>query len=123
MMFASSGSRPKVETMFTVIYSFHVKTGQQQTFEKAWAELTALIYENEGSLGSRLHRKDDNQYIAYAQWPNRERWQNSGARLPKESEVIRSAMRGSCEKIETLFELDVVNDLLSLQPLPLSKKD
>jgi heme-degrading monooxygenase HmoA len=101
--------------MFAVIYSFKVKPGQAKSFEKAWENLTHLIYEFEGSLGSRLHKKDDLHYIAYAQWPDKSTWQNSGAKLPESSADIRKAMKDACEHIETLYELDMITDLLKTE--------
>lgn len=98
--------------MFIAIYSFQVKEGQETSFERAWAELTKLIYQYEGSLGSRLHSKGDNAYVAYAQWPDRKTWENSGSNLPKKANEWRSMMRGACNKIETIFELDSKHDLL-----------
>lgn len=98
--------------MFAVIYAFTVKPGCQAVFEEAWAELTVLIREYEGGLGSRLHRKTDEIYIAYAQWPDRATWENSGDNLPESAQPIRLRMRESCEKMETLHELDGVKDLL-----------
>ena len=98
--------------MFSVIYSFQIKEGQSEVFERAWAGMTELIKQYEGGLGSRLHKKGDLDYIAYAQWPDKETWQNAGGNMPETSQELRAAMRASCEKIETLFELDVVNDLL-----------
>lgn len=98
--------------MFTVIYSFKIKINKEVTFEKAWGELTTLIYEYEGSLGSRLHKKSDKHYIAYAQWPDKETWENSGGNLPKESLAVRERMKNSCEEIEVLYKLEVVEDLL-----------
>ncbi len=98
--------------MFTVIYSFKVKPNQEKRFEKAWRDLTLLIYEYEGSLGSRLHKQNVYNYIAYAQWPDRRTWLNSGSMLPQQSKEIRQIMKVSCDKIETLFELEVIDDLL-----------
>ncbi|MDB4285766.1 antibiotic biosynthesis monooxygenase [bacterium] len=98
--------------MFTIIYSFQVKPGEATPFEKAWRDLTVLIYENEGSLGSRLHKQADLSYIAYAQWPDRDTWKNSGSKMPEKSKDISKAMKASCEKVETLYELEVVDDLL-----------
>lgn len=105
--------------MFTVIYSFKVLPAQSDVFEESWSQLTTLIYQYEGSLGSRLQKVavqkegEHIHYIAYAQWPSRQLWENSGSKLPKEAEAIRSAMKNACNHIETLFELDVVNDLLA----------
>lgn len=98
--------------MFCVIYLFKVKSRHENEFKKAWKELTALIYEYEGSLGSRLHRQSEFQFIAYAQWPDRSTWENSGNRLPESSKEIRKIMKDSCERIEILHELEVEEDLL-----------
>jgi len=98
--------------MFTVIYSFKVIPTQAKSFEKAWKELTVLIYKYEGSLGSRLHKQSPLHYIAYAQWPDKNTWENSGYKLPKAAKEISRIMRESCQKIETLYELDVIEDLL-----------
>lgn len=102
--------------MFTVIYSFQVKQGEVQSFKKAWRDMTLLILEYEGSLGSRLHKQNELTYIGYAQWPTKNAWINSGNNLPEASEEIRKIMRATCEKIETLFELEVVDDLLKNKP-------
>lgn len=98
--------------MFIAIYQFKVKPGKNADFISAWEALTQLIYEYEGSLGSRLHQQDDTVYIAYAQWPDKETWKNSGDKLPASADPIRKRMKSACEQIETLFELDTVSDLL-----------
>ena len=98
--------------MFAVLCLFKTKPGQQETFEKAWEGLTQLIYQYEGSLGSRLHKKDAFNYLAYAQWPDRNTWENSGENLPESADIHRNDMRSSCESIETLYEMEMINDLL-----------
>ena len=103
--------------MFCVIYSFQVKPGFELDFIESWKDLTNLIYQHEGSLGSRLHKQDELKYIAYAQWPDKETWLNAGNKLPESSKIVRDKMKNSCEKIETVFELDVVEDLLKQKPL------
>lgn len=98
--------------MFTVIYSFEVKEGKVDQFINGWEGLTKLIYEFEGSLGSRLHKVGELDYVAYAQWPTREVWKNAGNNLPESATFFRSEMKESCEKIETSHEMEVVSDLL-----------
>ena len=98
--------------MFAVIYSFHVKSGQEKKFVKAWKELTKLIYKFENGLGSRLHKHTKQEYIAYAQWPDRITWANAGSNLPDKANNIRQNMKTSCETIKTVYELDVIDDLL-----------
>lgn len=98
--------------MFVVIYKFTVNSGAEMDFKNAWKALTELIYKYEGSLGSRLHRQSDLEYIAYAQWPSRERWEQAGDKLPPEADKFRKIMRNACTEIETLFELERDIDLL-----------
>ena len=53
-----------------------------KTLEKSWKDLTLLIYDYAGNLGSRLHKINDCNYIGYAQWSNKETWDNSSNKLP-----------------------------------------
>ena len=98
--------------MFTVIYKFEVKSKHHKPFEKAWKELTKLIYQYSGSYGSRLHKEKENIYIAYAQWPDKKTWETGFNKLPKEAELISKQMNECCHKTETLHTLEVVEDLL-----------
>ena len=100
------------ERMFTVIYLFKVKPDHAQTFERTWREMTILISQYEGSLGSRLHKQNELDYIAYAQWPDESTFRNSGSKLPEVFYSIRKTMKECCEEIKPLFELEVVEDLL-----------
>ena len=102
--------------MFSVIYKFEIKSDRKDSFEKSWKDLTLLIYEYAGSLGSRLHKKDECNYIAYAQWPNKETWENSSNKLPERSYEISALMRESCNSIETLYELELIEDLTKVKP-------
>ena len=98
--------------MYVVIYFFKVKPNQEKGFVESWKGLTTLIYKHEGSLGSRLHKKEKQQYIAYAQWPSKSNFENSGKNLPEEANRYRDLMRKHCVKIEVLHKLEVVEDLL-----------
>jgi hypothetical protein len=98
--------------MFTVIYTFEVIRGKEEQFIKSWKDLTDLIYEFENSFGSRLHIQREGFYVAYAQWPDKETWEKAGANLPVSADLIRLEMEESCKKIDTLYELNVIEDLL-----------
>lgn len=98
--------------MYIVLYSFIVKPNLDQDFIESWKGLTALIYKHEGSLGSRLHIEKQYHYIAYAQWPSKDSFENSGNKLPIEANQLRESMRLSCEKIEVINKFEVVEDLL-----------
>lgn len=98
--------------MYIVLYSFVIKPEKEEKFLIAWKELTALIIKYEGGLGSRLHLEKPLNYIAYAQWPNKETFTNAGDKLPETAEKLRNIMRESCETIKVLNKLEVVEDLL-----------
>jgi heme-degrading monooxygenase HmoA len=98
--------------MFTPIYRFVVKAQKKQEFREAWHELTKLIIEHEGALGSRLHKLSENEFIAYAQWPTKEKWEQSGQKLPPKAHQQRARMHEACEVIQTIYEMEVVEDLL-----------
>ena len=74
--------------------------------------MTKLVYEFEGSYGSRLHKANDNLFIAYAQWSNKEAYIQSGNNLPETATVCRQQMRECCSEIKAEYELSIVNDLL-----------
>ncbi|WP_299547933.1 antibiotic biosynthesis monooxygenase [Seonamhaeicola sp.] len=98
--------------MYIVMYSFKVKPEQEGTFLESWRALTKLIYKYEGSLGSRLHKKESLHYIAYAQWPDKLSFDNSGSELPLEANKYRDLMRSSCEDTKVIHKFEVVEDLL-----------
>ena len=97
---------------FTALYSFQVYPGKESQFEEAWEALTRLIYQHEGSYGSRLHKTPLGLYIGYAQWPSRQAWSSAGGKLPPEAADLRTRMRDACSQIKTLHEMEVVCDLL-----------
>ena len=99
--------------MYIVLYSFKVKPKQVEKFIQGWKGLTDLIYQYEGSLGSRLHKKEPLEYMAYAQWPSKNKFESSGGNLPKKASEYRDLMRLSCSKIEIISKVEVVEDLLA----------
>lgn len=98
--------------LYVVLYVFKVKPNQDKVFIESWKGLTRLIHKYEGSLGSRLHKEKAQNYIAYAQWPSKTKFESSGKNLPKEANSFRDLMRESCEEIEILHKLEMVEDLL-----------
>jgi hypothetical protein len=98
--------------MFSVIYTFYVKPGAENDFVKAWSALTELFKVHAGSGGSRLHKASNGNYVAYAQWPDRQTWEQAAEKLPVEAGPIREKMRKSCRSIGTQFELDTIVDFI-----------
>jgi heme-degrading monooxygenase HmoA len=98
--------------MYIVLYSFQLNPGHRDDFIKSWKGLTDLIYKHEGSLGSRLHKCSDQEFIAYAQWPDQETFKNSGNNLPEKAIQYRNLMRSSCLKMEVIQTMEVAEDML-----------
>jgi hypothetical protein len=98
--------------MFCVLYKFIVKSDCDDHFRHHWSAVTQWYYHHACSLGSRLHRTNNGEYIAYAQWQTREQWETQRDTSDVELQAHRQAMREACEKIEVLYELDVTDDFL-----------
>ncbi len=98
---------------FSIIYSFKIHENKQDEFIHCWTELTSLIYRFEGSYGSRLHQVNENLFIAYAQWPDKKTFDQSGNKLPESANELRKKMRECCSEIKKEYELKtIVADLI-----------
>ena len=98
--------------MFVVIYYWKVKSGKEESFRTAWRKATRAIALRYGSLGSRLHQADDGSWLAYAQWPNRERWEAMQAGPPADADAF-AAMRDCIDDSDdalTPFQCMTVTD-------------
>ncbi|MEO0478951.1 MAG: hypothetical protein AAF196_05675 [Planctomycetota bacterium] len=95
-----------------VLYRFIVRAGSEESFVAAWSGLTKLIHERAGSHGSCLHRVGDREYLAYARWPSAAHF-DAVSLEGADAEALRTGMRASCEEVETVHRMDVVQDLLA----------
>ncbi|MGD8977876.1 MAG: antibiotic biosynthesis monooxygenase [Gammaproteobacteria bacterium] len=98
--------------MFCVAYRFHPLEEDDAAFIACWKEMTQLIESELGGLGSRLHRTEDGDLYAYAQWPDRASWE----RMWETEETGRMAelsahWRELAGPSEIVFAGDVVEDL------------
>jgi len=87
---------------FAVIYHWRIRNGLEEQFQQAWATTTELFRAERGALGSRLHQVDDGTWVAYAQWPTRQAWENSrelGPADPSASALMVEATEESFEPI------------------------
>lgn len=99
--------------MHAIYFRWKVASGREPEFEQAWLELTELICDEHGGLGSRLHRCADGHYFAYAQWPSERVWAAQpmpGARMA----ALRNRMRECAELVDGPLRGDVVADLLDM---------
>lgn len=99
--------------MFCVIYKFILKPNHETSFRQHWLTINQHLYQQGGSLGSRLHRSRGGDYIAYSQWTSRDQWQEQVAEWPDpELNQHQRAMRKCCVGIEILYDLDMTDDYL-----------
>jgi heme-degrading monooxygenase HmoA len=103
--------------MLAAIYQWRVKPGRESEFVQAWSRLTTIIYERQGSLGSRLHRTEDGHFLAYAQWPNLDAYHASD-RVPSlpEEEHCRAILRDCAERLRPDIFMTLVQDQLAAFP-------
>ena len=97
--------------MFAVMYRWKLHAGSEDNFRRAWSEMTESIAAAYGTHGSRLHRSDDGEFIAYAQWPSRARWEQA-QQAPSVNATAAEAMRACISERFPIVPLDVLDDLL-----------
>ncbi|MBL7964749.1 MAG: antibiotic biosynthesis monooxygenase [Flavobacteriales bacterium] len=93
------------------MYSFRVKPGHEEVFQRNWAMITEHYLHTRGSHGSRLHTDKDGTFVAIALWPDRASWGAHGHPDSPELNAARAAMRDACTEVKTQYELEVVQDL------------
>lgn len=104
--------------MHAIYFRWKVAYGHEHDFEHAWMELTELIRNERGGLGSRLHRCTDGHYFAYAQWPSELTWTAQPEPTARMVE-LRNQMREYAELVDGPVRGDVVADfLISVSPCP-----
>jgi len=97
--------------MFIVLYRWRIKRGKEPQFRAAWLAATKEIMERYGALGSRLHHCEDGSWVAYAQWPDKDRWllmRTSPPVAPEEFRVMRD-----CEADRGAFKVPYLTMVLT----------
>lgn len=97
--------------MHAVYFKWKVHPGRERDFEHAWLQLTELVRDERGGMGSRLHRCADSHYFAYAQWPSELIWATQSEPTLRMVE-LRNQMREFAELVDGPLRGDVVADLL-----------
>jgi quinol monooxygenase YgiN len=96
---------------FCVIYRFKVRDGAENAFRQGWTRITEEIRRDHSGLGSRLHRADDGLWVAYAQWPDRNAWEQSQAMKTDDKEAAK-LMAASIEERLPPILMEPAIDLL-----------
>ena len=103
--------------MFVAVYRWRLKEGQEGRFREGWRRLTEELARERGGLGSRLHRADDGEWVAYAQWPDRRAWEAGASGEVADAEAV-ALMRESVEVSHPAVLLEVAEDLLRHESAP-----
>jgi quinol monooxygenase YgiN len=99
--------------MFIALYRWKVKPGHEKNFQEGWHRRTKEIYRQCGSLGSRLHHAEDDTWVAYAQWPDRQTY-DAADNIPVIDNEARKLFRDSIEEAYPDIYMSVIDDLLML---------
>ncbi len=57
--------------MFCVIYRFKLKPHQEALYMRCWDIITDYFIKHRGSLGSSLHKSEEQLWVAYSRWPDK----------------------------------------------------
>ena len=97
---------------FAVIYRWRIRNGLEEQFQQAWATNTELFLAERGALGSRLHKADDGTWVAYAQWPTRQAWENSRQLGPANTNASALMTEATEESFEPILLYPVQDYLI-----------
>ncbi|SEI40119.1 antibiotic biosynthesis monooxygenase family protein [Frateuria terrea] len=101
---------------FAVLYRWKLHEGAEEKFVAAWSRISALLLEQKGSLGSRLHKGPDGWWYSYAQWPSAETREQAFAGPSADGEASRQMREAIAESLPEL-ELESVADFMVLPPV------
>ena len=103
--------------MFVVLYRWKVKPEKGEEFREGWRLVTTAIQERDGSLGARLHQVDDNIWVAYAQWPDRESWDSAWQKGPVDEalgyHLMKGALRRNAQSEKPFLTMKLTDDCFS----------
>ncbi len=97
--------------MIAVIYRWRVDEKDEKDFERRWHEITVDIMRNHGGGGSRLHRAENGDWVAYARWPRREDRDRAFEARAREHHDTTPQSEGKARLIEETW-LEITDDLL-----------
>jgi heme-degrading monooxygenase HmoA len=99
--------------MFIVIYRWKLKRGTEERFREGWRRATQAISLRYGALGSRLHRAEDGSFVAYAQWPDKQHWEDMRKGPPADPQslaAMRDCVDASVDYGYPFLAMDVTDD-------------
>lgn len=102
---------------FTVLYRWRLRPGHEDRFKEAWSIVTLALIER-GSLGSRLHRGNDDLWYSYAQWPSADARASAFATALNVDDAQRTMDEAVSEHFPEIVLTSSVDHLLSKPTSP-----
>jgi len=97
--------------MYTVIYQWEIQTGKYDDFVCAWEAVTEHYSQHYNALGARLHKVNENHFVAYAQWPTKEA-RDLAFSLDDAPQQAAEIMQDSIIHIHPAIEMEMLSDKL-----------
>ncbi len=90
--------------MFAVIYRFKLQPHQELCYQKCWNNIASYFKAYRGAIGSCLHKGNDNLWVAYSRWPDKETRDNSWPGEDTPSYELPTTVREAIQKMQTIRE-------------------
>lgn len=103
--------------MFAVLYRWRVEEERAADFIRQWGLATTAIRDRCGSFGSRLHRTEDGEWVAYARWPDLESQDECGKLAPIPELTPMLALIDDPDRYPPI-RMRIETDLLDEPPAP-----
>jgi len=97
--------------MVAVIYRWRVEKKHEAEFQRRWHEITKDIVEHHGGGGSRLHRAENGDWVAYARWPARKYRDRAFEARARDMHDTTPQGEGKAELVEETW-MEITDDLL-----------
>jgi len=98
------------EENFVILYRWRIRAGEEEVFARRWSELMGLYQQLFGAVGGRLHRSEDDVWVAYAEWPSRDQYFLAVERGIPDEAIAEAMNRAVKERLEPEF-LEVKADI------------
>lgn len=97
--------------MFAVIYRWRVEEKDEKEFQRRWHEITEEIVAHHGGGGSRLHKAENGDWVAYARWPSKKDRDTAFADFSRSAQTSTPQREGMAKLVEEIW-LEIADDLL-----------
>lgn len=99
------------DNRFIILYRWEVRPDKEDQFLENWEALTRLYSQLYGCAGARLHQNDEGIWIAYTEWPSRDRYFMAVERGIPDEAIARAMNQAVKRRLDPVF-MELRSDLL-----------